>query len=55
MYQLAIWTHVIAAVHFTSEMLVLKTINFSGPQTFPFLAAYGGTAWMLLQYNHYVQ
>lgn len=55
MYQLGIWTHVIAGVHFTSELLVQKTINFSGPQVFPFMAAYGGTIWMLLQYNHYVQ
>lgn len=55
MYHLAIWTHVIAAVHFTSEMLVYKTVKFSGPQAFPFLAAYGGIVWMALQYNHYVQ
>ncbi|KAK4110925.1 hypothetical protein N656DRAFT_799644 [Canariomyces notabilis] len=55
MYQLAIWTHVIAAIHFTSEMLVFKTVRFSGPQAFPFAAAYGGTIWMLLQYKHYVQ
>ncbi|KAK0636501.1 hypothetical protein B0T17DRAFT_613222 [Bombardia bombarda] len=55
LYQLAIWTHVIAGVHFTSEMLVYKTIKFSGPQGFPFAAAYGGTIWMLLQYGHYVQ
>ncbi|KAK4240519.1 hypothetical protein C8A03DRAFT_13156 [Achaetomium macrosporum] len=54
MYQLAIWTHVVAAVHFTSEMLAFKTIRFSGPQIFPFMAAYGGTIWMLLQYKHYV-
>ncbi|KAK4188286.1 putative ergosterol 28 [Podospora australis] len=54
MYHMAIWTHVIAAVHFTSEMLVFKTVRFSGPQIFPFLAAYGGTLWMALQYNHYL-
>ncbi|KAL2258409.1 hypothetical protein VTK26DRAFT_8289 [Humicola hyalothermophila] len=55
MYQLALWTHIIAAVHFTTEMAVFKTIRFSGPQAFPFAAAYGGIAWMLLQYSHYVQ
>lgn len=54
LYKLAIWTHVIAAVHFTSETFVYKTIWFSGPQIFPFLAAYGGLLWMGLQYNHYV-
>ena len=55
LYQLAIWTHVVAGLHFTSETLVYKTIRFSGPQIFPFLASYGGTAWMLLQWSHYVQ
>ncbi|KAK3318943.1 hypothetical protein B0H66DRAFT_253200 [Apodospora peruviana] len=55
LYQLAILTHVIAAVHFTSEMFVYKTMRFTGPQAFPFAAAYGGTIWMALQYGHYVQ
>ncbi|KAL2022890.1 hypothetical protein VTK56DRAFT_4421 [Thermocarpiscus australiensis] len=55
LYQLAIWTHVVAAVHFTSEMLIYRTVRFSGPQIFPFTAAYGGAIWMLLQYKHYVQ
>ncbi|CCC07123.1 hypothetical protein SMACR_01147 [Sordaria macrospora] len=55
LYKLGIWTHVIAAVHFTSEMFIYKTQRFSGPQIFPFLAAYGGTLWMVLQYGHYVQ
>ncbi|KAK3294360.1 uncharacterized protein B0H64DRAFT_185349 [Chaetomium fimeti] len=55
MYQLAMWTHIIASIHFTTEMLVFKTIRFSGPQVFPFLAGYGGAIWMLMQYNHYVQ
>ncbi|EAQ87621.1 hypothetical protein CHGG_04240 [Chaetomium globosum CBS 148.51] len=55
MYQLAMWTHVIASIHFTTEMLVFKTIRFSGPQAFPFLAGYGGAIWMAMQYNHYVQ
>lgn len=55
LYQMAIWTHVIAAVHFTSEMLVFRTIRFSGEQGFPFAAAYGGSLWMLMQWSHYVQ
>jgi len=55
MYWLSIWTHAIAGVHFTSEWLVFKTIKFTGPQIFSFLAAYGGMLWMGLQYNHYVQ
>lgn len=55
LYKLGIWTHVIAAVHFTSEFFIYKTLRFSGPQIFPFLAAYGGTLWMVLQYGYYVQ
>lgn len=55
LYQLGIWTHLVAGAHFTSELLVFKTINFSGPQVFPFLAAYGGATWMFLQWSHYVQ
>ena len=55
MYQLSIWTHVIAGLHFTSETFIFKTIKFSGPQAFPFLFAYGGTLWMVLQWDHYVQ
>ncbi len=55
LYQLAIWTHVVAALSFTSETLYYKTIRFSGPQAFPFAAAYSGLIWMSLQYGHYVQ
>ncbi|RKU48868.1 hypothetical protein DL546_008157 [Coniochaeta pulveracea] len=55
LYQLGIWTHVIAAAHFTSELLVYKSIRFSGPQVFPFIASYVGTVWMVSQYGHYVQ
>lgn len=55
LYQLSILTHVVAAVHFTSELLVYKTLKFTGPQAFPFAAAYGGTLWMTLQWAHYVR
>lgn len=54
LYQLAIWTHVIAVVHFTTELLVFKSMRFSGPQVFPLLAGYTGSVWMILQYGHYV-
>lgn len=54
LYQLVMWTHVVAAVSFTSETLIYKTIRFSGPQIFPFLAAYSGLLWTYLQYDHYV-
>ncbi|EXJ89074.1 hypothetical protein A1O3_02138 [Capronia epimyces CBS 606.96] len=52
-YQLALWGYVVAAVHFTSELLVYKTIRFNGPQGIPFVFASSGVLWMLLQYDYY--
>jgi hypothetical protein len=54
LYQLGIWTHVIAAAHFTSEMLIYKSVRFGWEHSFPFFASYIGTIWMVSQYNHYV-
>lgn len=55
LYQLSIITHAVAAAHFTSELLVFKTMHITGPQLFPLAAGFGGTLWMVLQYAHYVQ
>ncbi len=54
LYQLSLITHAVAAVHFTSEILVFKTMRLTGPQLFPLAAGIGGTIWMTLQYSHYV-
>jgi hypothetical protein len=54
LYQLALWTHLIAVAHFTSELLLYKSMRFSGPQIFPLIAGYLGTVWMLMQWRHYV-
>ena len=54
LYQLSILTHVVAAVHFTSELLVFKSFRLTGPQLFPLFAGWGGSIWMSLQYAHYV-
>ena len=54
LYQMAMWTHIIAGVHFASEILVYKTIKMTGPELFPLFAGFGGALWMALQYNHYV-
>ena len=53
-YQLGIWTHVIAAAHFTSEWLIFKSVKPGWEHMFPFVASYVGTIWMLTQYNNYV-
>ncbi|KIH89864.1 hypothetical protein SPBR_01042 [Sporothrix brasiliensis 5110] len=54
LYQLALITHVVAAVHFISELTVYKTLRLTGPQLFPLIAGTGGSIWMALQYSHYV-
>ena len=54
LYHLSILTHVGAAAHFTSELLVFKTMRLTGPQLFPLSAAWVGAFWMILQYNHYI-
>jgi hypothetical protein len=55
LYQLSMWVHVVAVAHFFSELLLYKTMRFSGPQIFPLGAGSGGLLWMLLCWSHYVQ
>lgn len=54
LYELSLITHMVAAIHFSSELLFFKTLKLSGPQFFPLAAGFGGTIWMTLQYGHYV-
>jgi len=54
LYHLSVLTHVAALTHFTSELLVYRTMRLTGPQFFPLLAGWGGAIWMILQYGHYV-
>ena len=54
LYQLSLITHLLAAGHFVSELLVYKTLRLTGPQMFPLVAGIGGSIWMTLQYSHYV-
>ncbi len=35
LYQLSLITHIVAASHFTSELLVFGTLRLTGPQIFP--------------------
>lgn len=55
LYQLCLFTHVLAATHFTSEILVFKTIRLGWEHAFPLTAGFGGSIWMALQYSHYVK
>ncbi|CAK7268043.1 ergosterol biosynthesis protein [Sporothrix epigloea] len=55
LYELALITHVVAAAHFISELMLFQTLRLTGPQLFPLLVGTGGSIWMALQYTHYVQ
>lgn len=54
-YDLAIWTYVVAAVHFGSEWAVFRTTHFGTPLFFPFFFASIGICWTLSQRGWYVE
>lgn len=54
-YQMAVWTYVVALGHFLSEFLVYKTARFGTPIALPFFFATVGVAWMGSQYGFYVE
>lgn len=54
-YQMAVWTYVVALLHFLSEFLVYKTARFGTPIAMPFFFASVGIAWMVSQYGFYVE
>lgn len=55
MYNLAIWTYVVALFHFGSEWAVYRSAYLGPPIMFPFFFATIGIFWMTTQYNFYVQ
>lgn len=55
LYQLCWFTHVLAATHFTSEIIVFKTLRLGWEHAFPLGAGISGSVWMGLQYAHYVR
>lgn len=55
LYQLCLFTHLLAAAHFTSEALVFKTVALGWEHAFPFAAAFSGSWWMIQQYGNYVK
>ncbi|KAI1123850.1 transmembrane domain-containing protein [Nemania abortiva] len=54
-YNMAIWTYVVALFHFGSEWAVYRTAYLGPPILFPFFFATLGIIWMTSQYNFYVQ
>ncbi|KAI0017237.1 transmembrane domain-containing protein [Xylariomycetidae sp. FL0641] len=55
LYNIAIWTYVVALFHFASEWAVFRTAKLGPPVFFPFFFASVGIVWMVTQYNFYVE
>ncbi|KAI8956852.1 transmembrane domain-containing protein [Daldinia sp. FL1419] len=53
-YQITLWTYVVALVHFGSEFAIYKTAHM-GPIATTFFFATVGIVWMVSQYNFYVE
>lgn len=54
LFQLAFFTHAIAVVHFTSEVLVFKTMRPSRELLAPMAGGLSGLVYMSLQWKHYM-
>jgi hypothetical protein len=53
-YDMAIWTYVVALGHFGSELFVYKSMGFGLPQIFPFTFASCALIWMPMVRDYYV-
>jgi len=54
MYNIAYWTYLVAFGHFTSELLVFKTMTLGVPQMFPLTLASVALVWMPMVRDYYV-
>ena len=54
-YNIAIWTYVVALGHFTSEIFIFKTMGLGFPQLLPLTLATTALIWMPLVKDFYVQ
>jgi hypothetical protein len=55
MYELALWTYVIAFGHFASEWFIYGTARWGKGLAGPVLVATGSLAWMLTVWGEYVK
>lgn len=55
LYDITVWTYVVALAHFTTELFVFKSMTFGLPQCFPFSMSSGAIVWMLMARGHYVE
>ncbi|CAJ2514305.1 Uu.00g024240.m01.CDS01 [Anthostomella pinea] len=54
-YNITLWTYVVALFHFGSEFAVYRTAYLGPPILFPFFFATVGITWMVSQYSFYVE
>ncbi|KAJ4153528.1 hypothetical protein LMH87_010012 [Akanthomyces muscarius] len=54
-YNIAIWTYVVALGHFASELFIFKSMSFGVPQLFPFCLATAALIWMPTVREYYVE
>ncbi|EGX88182.1 Erg28 protein [Cordyceps militaris CM01] len=54
-YNIAIWTYVVALGHFASELFIFKSMSFGVPQLFPFCLATTALIWMPTVRDYYVE
>ncbi|KAM0321809.1 hypothetical protein ACHAQA_009906 [Verticillium albo-atrum] len=55
MYDLVLWTYVVASAHFLSELFIFKSIKFGVPAASPLTVATIAMIWMPMQRGYYVQ
>ncbi|KIK63116.1 hypothetical protein GYMLUDRAFT_41436 [Collybiopsis luxurians FD-317 M1] len=53
-YDIAIFSYLIAFSHFTSELLIFKSCKLNGPVLSPFIVSSLSLLWMIIQYDFYV-
>ncbi|KAI7886695.1 Erg28-domain-containing protein [Lichtheimia hyalospora FSU 10163] len=55
MYELGIWTYVIALTHYLGELVVFGGCKINGPFMSPLCVAVSSLVWMWQQYGYYVK
>ncbi|KAK7044240.1 ergosterol biosynthesis protein [Paramarasmius palmivorus] len=54
-YDIALLSYLLAFAHFTSEVLIFRSVKFTPPLIAPMLVATSSLTWMIMQYDFYVE
>ncbi|MCJ1313790.1 ergosterol biosynthesis protein [Agyrium rufum] len=54
-YQIALWTYIIASWHFVSEWLIFRSASMGRGLAFPVAVGVGSMIWMLSSWGYYVE